>query len=116
MKRRLIKRSVCIFPEGTSTSGRYLLQFKSNLFQSSIDTHKSILPLCLRYKQKGTYSDKVAFIGDMSLVDSIIKIKNENDISVEVDVLQPIRPRGNRKELAVYVQEILHKNLSQNLS
>ena len=72
--------------------------------------------MCLRYKQKGTYSDKVAFIGDMSLVDSIIKIKNENDITVVVDVLQPIRPRGNRKELAVYVQEILHKNLSQNLS
>jgi 1-acyl-sn-glycerol-3-phosphate acyltransferase len=116
MKRRLIKRSVCIFPEGTSTNGRYLLPFKSNLFQSSIDTNKSILPLCLRYKQKGTYSDKVAFIDDMSLVDSIIKIKKESDISVEVDVLQPIRPRGNRKELAVYVQEILHKNLSQNLS
>jgi 1-acyl-sn-glycerol-3-phosphate acyltransferase len=116
MKRRLIKRSVCIFPEGTSTNGRYLLPFKSNLFQSSIDTNKSILPLCLRYKQKGMYSDKAAFIDDMSLVDSIIKIKNENDISVEVDVLQPIRPRGNRKELAVYIQEILHKNLSQNLS
>ena len=116
MKRRLIKRSVCIFPEGTSTNGRYLLPFKSNLFQSSIDTNKSILPLCLRYKQKGTYSDKVAFIGDMSLVDSIMKIKKEIDISVEVEVLQPIRPRGNRKELAVYVQEILHKNLSQNLS
>jgi len=116
MKRRLIKRSVCIFPEGTSTNGRYLLPFKSNLFQSSIDTNKSILPLCLRYKQKGTYSDKVAFIDDMSLVDSIIKIKKEIDISVEVEVLQPVRPRGNRKELAVYVQEILHKNLSQNLS
>ena len=33
MKRRLIKRSVCIFPEGTSTNGRYVLPFKSNLFQ-----------------------------------------------------------------------------------
>jgi len=116
MKRRLMKRSVCIFPEGTSTNGRYLLPFKSNLFQASIDTNKSILPLCLRYKQKSVYSDKVAFVGDMSLVDSIMKIKNENDISVEVDVLQPIRPRGNRKELAVYIQEIIHKNLSQNLS
>ena len=116
MKRRLIKRSVCIFPEGTSTNGRYLLTFKSNLFQSSIDTNKSILPLCLSYKQKGTYSDKVAFVDDMSLVDSIVKIKKENDITVVVDVLQPIRPRGNRKELAVYTQEILQKNLSQNLS
>jgi len=116
MKRRLMKRSVCIFPEGTSTNGRYLLPFKSNLFQASIDTNKSILPLCLRYKQKSVYSDKPAFVDDMSLVDSIMKIKNENDISVEVDVLQPIRPRGSRKVLAVYIQEIIHKNLSQNSS
>ena len=72
--------------------------------------------MCLRFIQKGIYPDKVVFIGDMSLVDSIMKIKNESDMSVEVDVLQPIRPRGNRKELAIYIQEILHKNLSQNLS
>ena len=116
MKRRLIKRSVCIFPEGTSTNGRYLLPFKSNLFQSSIDTNKSILPLCLRYEQNNTYSDKAAFVDDMSLVDSINKIKQEKDIYVIVEVLQPIRPRYNRKELASYTQEMIRKNLSQNLS
>ena len=116
MKRRLIKRSVCIFPEGTSTNGRYLLPFKSNLFQSSIDTQKSILPLCLRYEQKNIYTDKTAFVDDMSLLDSIIKIKKEKDIRVVVEILQPIRPRYNRKELASYTQEIVLKNLSQNLS
>jgi len=116
MKRRLIKRSVCIFPEGTSTNGRYLLPFKSNLFQSSIDTQKSILPLCLRYEQKNTYTDKTAFVDDMSLLDSIIKIKQEKDIRVVVEILQPIRPRDNRKELASYTQEIIRNNLSQNLS
>jgi 1-acyl-sn-glycerol-3-phosphate acyltransferase len=116
MKRRLIKRSVCIFPEGTSTNGRYLLPFKSNLFQSSIDTQKSILPLCLRYEQKYTYTDKTAFVDDMSLLDSIIKIKQEKDIRAIVEVLQPIRPRYNRKELASYTQEIIRNNLSQNLS
>jgi 1-acyl-sn-glycerol-3-phosphate acyltransferase len=116
MKRRLIKRSVCIFPEGTSSNGRYLLPFKSNLFQSSIDTQKSILPLCLRYEQKNTYTDKTAFVDDMSLLDSIVKIKKEKDIRVIVEVLQPIRPRYNRKELASYTQEIIRNNLSQNLS
>ena len=116
MKRRLIKRSVCIFPEGTSSNGRYLLPFKSNLFQSSIDTQKSILPLCLRYEQKNTYTDKTAFVDDMSLLDSIIKIKQEKDIRAIVDVLQPISPRYNRKELASYTQEIIRNNLSQNLS
>ena len=116
MKRRLIKRSVCIFPEGTSTNGRYLLPFKSNLFQSSIDTQKSILPLCLRYELKNTYTDKTAFVDDMSLLDSIIKIKQEKNIRVVVEILQPIRPRYNRKELASYTQEIIRNNLSQNLS
>jgi 1-acyl-sn-glycerol-3-phosphate acyltransferase len=116
IKRRLIKHSVCIFPEGTSTNGRYLLPFKSNLFQSSIDTNKAILPICLRYQENNTYSDKVAFIDDMSLIDSIMKIKKENNIQVILDVLQPIRPRGNRKELASYTHEIIQKNLSHNLS
>lgn len=116
MKRRLMKRSVCIFPEGTSTNGRYVLPFKSNLFQSSIDSNKSILPICLRYQEDLHYSDKVAFIDDMSLVDSIIKIKKENHITAVLDVLQPIRPRGNRKELASYTHEIIQKNLSLNLS
>ena len=116
MKRRLVKRSVCIFPEGTSTNGRFILPFKSNLFQSSIDTNKSILPICLRYLEHDSYSDKVAFVGDMSLVDSIVKIKNESNIKAILDVLQPIRPRGNRKELASYTHEILQKTLTQNLS
>jgi len=116
IKRRLVKRSVCIFPEGTSTNGRYVLPFKSNLFQSSIDTNKSILPLCLRYEQNNIYSDKVAFIDDMSLVDSIIRIKQERDIKAVVEILQPIRPRFNRKELASYTYEMIRQNLSQNLS
>lgn len=116
IKRRLVKRSVCIFPEGTSTNGRYVLPFKSNLFQSSIDTNKSILPLCLRYEQNNIYSDKVAFVDDMSLVDSIIRIKQERDIKAVVEILQPIRPRFNRKELASYTYEIIRQNLSQNLS
>ncbi len=116
IKRRLIKRSVCIFPEGTSTNGRYLLPFKSNLFQASIDTHKSILPFCLRYEQNDMYTDKVAFVDDMSLVDSIVSIKQEKDIKAVVEILQPIRPRFNRKELASYAHEMIRQNLSQNLS
>ena len=116
MKRRLIKRSVCIFPEGTSTNGRYVLPFKSNLFQSSIDANKSILPISISYREANAYTDKVAFIDDMSLIDSIIKIKNGNHIKVIVDVMQPIRPRSNRKELASYAHEMIQKSLSQNLS
>ena len=116
MKRRLSKRSVCIFPEGTSTNGRYILPFKSNLFQSSIDSDRAILPICLRYEENNAYTDKAAFIGDMSLIDSIMKIKNEKEIHAVVYVLHPIKAWGNRKELASYTHEMIQKNLSHNLS
>jgi 1-acyl-sn-glycerol-3-phosphate acyltransferase len=116
MKRRLSKRSVCIFPEGTSTNGRYILPFKSNLFQSSIDSDRAILPICLRYEENNAYTDKAAFIGDMSLIDSIMKIKNEKEIRAVVHVLHAIKSQGNRKELASYTHEMIQKNLSRNLS
>lgn len=116
IKRRLLKRSVCIFPEGTSTNGRYVLPFKSNLFQSSIDCNKSILPISIRYEQENKYSDKVAFVDDMSLVDSINIIKKEKNIHAVLEVLPPIIARGNRKELANYVHQVIYKHLSQNLS
>ena len=70
----------------------------------------------ISYREGNAYTDKVAFIDDMSLIDSIIKIKNGNQIKVIVDVMQPIRPRGNRKELASYTHEMIQKSLSQNLS
>jgi len=68
------------------------------------------------YKDDRVYTDKVAFIGDMSLIDSIMRIKKEKHIKAVVDVLRPIKPRGNRKELASYTYEMIQKNLSQNLS
>jgi 1-acyl-sn-glycerol-3-phosphate acyltransferase len=70
----------------------------------------------LRYEENNAYTDKAAFIGDMSLIDSIMKIKNEKEIRAVVHVLHAIKSQGNRKELASYTHEMIQKNLSHNLS
>lgn len=116
IRQRLIKRTVCIFPEGTSTNGRYVMPFKSNLFQASINTRKSILPICLSYEQEKKYTDQAAFIGDMTLIDSIHKIKSHRNILAVLEVLPIIKPHASRKELANYAHEMIQKCLSQNLS
>jgi len=67
---------LCIFPEGTSTDGKSVLPFRSNLLQAAIQSKTRVIPICIAYKEKGRYSDVTAFIGEMGLIDSIKKCSN----------------------------------------
>ena len=93
-------KKVCIFPEGTSTDGRSVLMFKSNLFQAAVNTNTRVIPICITYKEKGRYSDITAFVGDMGLVDSIKRMLQSSLIEVHVHVLEPSMAIDSRQQLA----------------
>ena len=96
---------VAIFPEGTSSGGQSVLPFKSNLFQSAVDAKCDVLPVRLMYQECGKYTDKVAFIGDMTLIDSIKNVLSSNSIHVIVDVREPLIPNVNRYDLCARAYE-----------
>jgi len=91
---------VAIFPEGTSSDGRCVLPFKSNLFQAAIDAQGHVLPIRLSYKEHGAYTDRPAFIGDMSLIQSIEHILASNHLEIELHVCAPLSGYSSRQELA----------------
>jgi 1-acyl-sn-glycerol-3-phosphate acyltransferase len=64
---------VCIFPEGTSTNGDTVLEFKPNLFQAAIDANVPCQPVSIYYQSviTGEISYGPAFIGDLGLLESI---------------------------------------------
>jgi 1-acyl-sn-glycerol-3-phosphate acyltransferase len=109
--------SVCIFPEGTSTSGESVLPFKPNLFESAILAHAPVLPIAIAYRSRSTglRSDDPAFIGDMGLLESMSKVIGNRDIEVYVSLLEPYligdASNPDRKELALYCQEAITKTL-----
>ncbi|QWE19476.1 lysophospholipid acyltransferase family protein [Polynucleobacter corsicus] len=109
--------SVCIFPEGTSTSGELVLPFKPNLFESAIQAHAPVFPIVIAYRSRSTglRSDAPAFIGDMGLLESMSNVIASRDIEVHLNLIEPYlmsnTSNSDRKELALYCQEAISKTL-----
>ena len=101
----LPREPICIFPEGTSTAGDRVLPFKTNLFEPAAQTHIPTFPMAIRYRnQDGEYSDATAFIGEMTLIDSIAKMLRAKTITVELIFAPNPATDLDRKDLAEYCE------------
>ena len=94
------KGSIFIFPEGTSTNGAFILPFKSNLFQTAINSKSDVLPILLQYEHGNQFTSAPSYVGDMSLLDSIINLIKVDSIDARVTILSPMKKNENRKSLA----------------
>ena len=116
----LMKESVCIFPEGTSTDGFDVLPFKANLFESAINANVEVYTLLIRYKSAdtGLQTKSTAFTGDMTLFESMSRILNDRNLVVEL-IFLPSLGRGvlcDRKSLAIYSQNLIAQKLKRDLT
>ena len=101
MKEKLSNQEiVAIFPEGTSTDGKSVLPFKSNLFESAHQAGVNVLPITIQYKENNEYSNRAAFIGDMELIDSIKNILKCNNLIVHIHLSDMLPAHLSRQELA----------------
>jgi 1-acyl-sn-glycerol-3-phosphate acyltransferase len=93
---------LCVFPEGTTTEGTYILPFKSSLLQAAVDTKVDIVPVALRYlSPDGSVNTDVAFIGDMNLWQSLGIILAQPEIRAEIAFLEPLSTQDrDRQSLA----------------
>ena len=120
MARTLNKEPICIFPEGTSTNGESVRPFKSNLFESAIAANVPLNSLAIRYLSKVTNkrSEAPAFVGEMTLLDSMNLILNNRNLIVELTFfstfdISPSNP-VDRKWLAVHSHDQISQFLTRN--
>jgi 1-acyl-sn-glycerol-3-phosphate acyltransferase len=93
--------TIAIFPEGTTSDGASLLRFHANLIQPALDRGAAIQPLAIRYTQDHRFSRAAAYIGDMTLFDSLLQIMLAPRLTVTIEWLPPIPlALGNRHALA----------------
>jgi 1-acyl-sn-glycerol-3-phosphate acyltransferase len=84
--------NVGFFPEGTTTDGTFLEPFKSSLVQAAIATGATIFPVAIHYPHSnGTANTLMAYVGDMTLVESILNILKQKKPIVELHFLTPIK-------------------------
>jgi 1-acyl-sn-glycerol-3-phosphate acyltransferase len=108
---------VAVFPEGTTSDGRGLRRFLPSLLQPAVELNCPIVPAALRYRTlDGEYSATPAYIDEMSLWQSLMKIVSEPGLIAELHFGEPIQPNGHRRELAAQAENAVAKLLGLTTS
>jgi len=109
---------VGVFPEGTTGDGTSLLPFHANLIQAAVDAAAPVQPVALCYLDAdGGLSTAVAFVGDMSLLESMRRTLLAAPLSVHLVFLEPIESAGrSRHELAQQARAAIGASLGSNIA
>lgn len=93
---------IAVFPEGTTTDGNDLLDFRTALLQAAIDADGLVQPLALRYADRhGRLPKHFAYCGETTLWQSICAIAAAQDVTARLAVLDAIpATKRSRREIA----------------
>jgi 1-acyl-sn-glycerol-3-phosphate acyltransferase len=106
---------VAFFPEGTTASQGSLLPFHANLFEAAIDAKVPVQPYALSYVDRGGgWHPAVDYTGDVTFVDSILRILGGEPVTARLACLAPIAGAGaHRRELARAAHDAIAGALGQ---
>lgn len=114
---------LCFFPEGTSTDGRHVLDFKSTLFSvfhtPELIDHVWVQPATATYfAPNGQAADFYGWWGSMDFAPHILAVMAySRGGRVRVTLHDPVKASdfGTRKELARYCQTIVRAGFAKDL-
>ena len=106
---------VALFPEGTTSNGDRVHQFKNSLFDAAVATRADILPLCLRYTRVNDQlltpqnRDDVFYYGGITFFKHLPRLLSLSSIDVEIIPLSTIttKPHQTRKDLSLLTQNAI---------
>jgi 1-acyl-sn-glycerol-3-phosphate acyltransferase len=92
--------TVAAFPEGTTWCGRGMGEFRPALFQAAIDAGAAVRPAIIRYREGESTSTRACYVGEDSLLASILRVTATKGLVVEVTLFHSVRltPTGTRPE------------------
>jgi 1-acyl-sn-glycerol-3-phosphate acyltransferase len=93
---------VAFFPEGTVAHQGQVLPFHANLFEAAIDARVPVQPCALAYLDaQGAWHPGVDYVGDITFLQSIVKILTGPKVEARLACLAPLEGEGShRRELA----------------
>jgi 1-acyl-sn-glycerol-3-phosphate acyltransferase len=112
---QLNQKAICIFPEGTSTDGKQVAPFKSNLFEAAIVANAPVYSLAIQYfdVRTGHKTTAPAFIGEMGLLDSIWNLICNPPICAQINISAKLPALKERKALAELSQSLIAEQLRE---
>ncbi|CRK58924.1 1-acyl-sn-glycerol-3-phosphate acyltransferase [Alloactinosynnema sp. L-07] len=107
---------VYVCPEGTTWCGQGLGKFRHAVFQAAIDGGVPVRPLALRYRlADGRETSAPSFIGDETIIDSVLRVARLRGLVLELYVLDEIAPgrAADRRELAALTEAATNSALGR---
>ncbi|WP_157546357.1 lysophospholipid acyltransferase family protein [Microtetraspora fusca] len=86
--------SVVAFPEGTTWCGRGMGEFRPAVFQAAIDAAAAVRPVTLRYREGDATSTRACYVGEDSLLASVLRVVATRRLVVEVTRFPEVRLAG----------------------
>ncbi|NUP64995.1 MAG: 1-acyl-sn-glycerol-3-phosphate acyltransferase, partial [Nonomuraea sp.] len=83
--------TVVAFPEGTTWCGRGMGSFRPAVFQAAIDAGATVRPATLRYREGELTSTRACYVGEDSLLASVLRVAATRRLVVEVRLSAPVR-------------------------
>lgn len=113
-------KTIVLFPEGTSNSGRSLKPFKSSFFACALQAECLVYPVCLVYRgQHGLpltlrQRPRIAWYGDMELLPHLWDYLKSGPCHVQVVIGAPLNPKSftDRKALAAEAEQRIREALA----
>jgi 1-acyl-sn-glycerol-3-phosphate acyltransferase len=109
--------TVVAFPEGTTWCGRGMGRFRPAVFQAAIDAGVPVHPATLRYREGEGVSTRACYVGDDSLLASMLRVAATRHLAVEVTLLAPVRPAPAARppEVRAALARITEARIRRNL-
>lgn len=109
---------VAAFPEGTTSRGDGVGCFHPAMFQAAVNSQAMVQPIAIRYlSADGRPARRAAFVGDMSIWDSVRLLLEEPELMVEVTCCPLLWPTcRTRRELAALSRDRIAGILSPDES
>lgn len=91
MQARLAQqRSICFFPEGTSTEGDSVKPFRRRLFQAALDSRLPVQAMAICYPKDGQPNRVIAYVGEDTLLSNMYRLLAQRETPVEVHFCPPL--------------------------
>lgn len=105
--------AICVFPEGTTTAGDRLAPFRAPLLEAAVCASARVQPVAIRYLDaEDDRSDLPAFVGDMSLHESLWQISRASGLRAEVRFLPVFATHGfDRRAIAARAERAIADHL-----
>lgn len=103
--------TVALFPEGTTSRGDDVLKFHASLLEPVVAAGGEVWVVAIRYLDwQGRWTDAPAYVGEMTLVDSLRALARAGKVTAEVRFLEAIDCRGlHRRAVAERAEELVRR-------